>query len=387
MVPAFDFQLRTRIVWHSPVAESLPRAVAALGAGRVLVVTDPGLVATGLPDTITDALAGTGVSVEVHPEVGPDPSIRDVAAARSAAVEVAADVIIGFGGGSVIDTAKAAAMLIANGGEYTDYKWGGRPIVHRSHPLVAVPTTAGTGSEVSRVAVISDPDQAFKKGVLSPEMFAHTALLDPMLTVDLPAPLTAATGVDAFVHALEAFTGRRTNPISDALALEAMRLVVEHLRRATADGRDPRARSGMMLAAARGGMAMDQAGLGLVHALSGGLCSHTHLHHGLANAMLLPGVVAFNADAIEPARRRRLHEVLGLAPDSTAGELVEMITNLVRALDLPVGLGELRPHLGDADRQRVVEESMRMVMVGNNPRAVSAQECRTLLDEMCDRGP
>ena len=217
------------------------------------------------------------------------------------------------------------------------------------------------------MAVISDPAQPFKKGVASPLMFARAAVLDPLVTVGLPPQVTAATGMDAFVHALEAYTGQRTNPISDLLALESLRLCVAGLERATRDGSDLAARRSMMLAALYGGMAMDQAGLGLVHALSGGLCSHLHLHHGLANALLLPYVADFNGPAIDEDRRRAVNEIMGLDPEAPPTALVEAFTELVEALGLPVGLADRRAETADLDWDAVAEESMRMVMIPNNP--------------------
>ena len=382
MTDDFSFHMPTRIVWHSPAREAIVAEVTALGAARALVVTDPGLVATGLPADIGSALEDEGVDVALYGDVAGNPTTDDVAAARALAAEHQVEVIIAVGGGSAIDTAKAAAMLLANGGDYAEYQWEGRPITSRSRPLVAVPTTAGTGSEVSKVAVISDASQPFKKGVLSPLMYAHAAVIDSSVTVGLPPHLTAATGMDAFVHALEAYTGLGANPVSDMLALEAIRLVVDSLERATEDGTSIEARRQMMRAAIYGGIAMDQAGLGLVHALSGGLCSHVHLHHGLANALLLLFVADFNMPAIAADRRRVLNGLFGLVDDASAGDLVDAITALVTSLGLPVGLSDRRDQTAGTDWDAVAEESMRMVMVRNNPRPVTVDDCRALLDAM-----
>ena len=382
MTDGFSFEMPVRIVWGSPAAAALTEVLDGLGARRVLVVTDPGVAATGLPAEIAAALGGAGIDAVVHDQVSGNPAVGDVAAARARAVEHRSDALAAVGGGSAIDTAKAAAMLLANGGEYADYQWEGRPVTRRSLPLAAVPTTAGTGSEVSKVAVISDPAQPFKKGVASPLMFARAAVLDPLVTVGLPPQVTAATGMDAFVHALEAYTGRRTNPISDLLALESLRLCTAGLERATRDGSDLAARRSMMLAALYGGMAMDQAGLGLVHALSGGLCSHLHLHHGLANALLLPYVADFNGPAIAPDRRRAVNEVMGLDSEAPPTALTDAFTGLVEALGLSVGLADRRAETAGLDWDAVAEESMRMVMIPNNPRPVTVEDCRSLLDAM-----
>ena len=382
LIGPFDFLMPTRLVWHSPAGDSLVDELATLPARSALIVTDPGVAAAGLVDPLTERLVEAGIEFSVHADVSGNPTTQDVAAARAAAERSGAEVIVALGGGSVIDTAKATAMLLANGGEYVEYQWEGRPITRRSHPFVAIPTTAGTGSEVSKVAVISDDSQPFKKGVVSTLMFARVALIDPQLTVGLPAPITAATGIDAFVHALEAFTGAHTNPLSDVLALESLRLGHANLRRATDDGSDLEARSNMMLAAVYGGIAMDQAGLGLVHALSGGICNHLHLHHGLANALILPFAAEFNAGYIAPDRQARLNESVGLPADARPAALTETLTDLVRSLGLPVGLADRRDETADIDWEAVAQESMRMVMIRNNPRPVGIDDCRAILEAM-----
>jgi alcohol dehydrogenase class IV len=382
MTEPFTFLVSTRIVWRSPAAEALVEEVESTGARRVLVVSDPGVAAAGLVEEVTSPLIESGVELTVHAEVAGNPTTRDVADTRRLAEDGEVEAIIAVGGGSAIDTAKATAMLITNGGEYSEYQWEGRKITTRGHPFIAIPTTAGTGSEVSKVAVISDESQPFKKGVVSPQMFAHVAILDPGLTVGLPAVVTAATGIDALVHALEAYTGRRTNPLSDTLALESLHRARTSLLRATRDGSDLEARADMMLAALLGGMAMDQAGLGLVHALSGGICSHLHLHHGTANALILPYAAEFNAGFIAPDRQARLNDVLGLPSHAPEGAMAERLRDLVVALGLPVGLAGLGADLTGVDWGAVADESMRMVMMANNPRPVTLDDCHEILAAM-----
>ncbi len=382
MIQPFDFHLPTRISWRTPVHDAVPEAVAALGVQRVLVVTDPGIVATGLIPRIESALTTSGTSVSTFTDVGSNPTTRHVAMAREMAVDTGAEALIAVGGGSAIDTAKAAAMLLANGGSYSDYQWDGAPITRPSHPLITIPTTAGTGSEVTKVAVISDENEPFKKGVLSPRMYAKVAILDPEVTLGLPAGLTAATGIDAFIHALEAFIGKRTNPMSDMLAIKSLHLCRENLPKATDDGSDIEARSQMMLAALFGGMAMDQSGLGLVHALSGGVCSRLHLHHGLANASLLPTVFGFNVGHIAPDRRRRLATIFDLPTDTEDAAMVDSITEFVRRIGLPTDLSAHHDSLDSAALDSIAEQSMRMVMVHNNPRSADIDDCRSLIEAM-----
>jgi len=382
MIQPFAFHLPTKIEWRTPASDVLPEIAASFDARRVMIVTDPGLVAAGIIERIETSLTLSGRSVSIFSNVGSNPTTDHVAMVREMASDTRADVLVAVGGGSPIDTAKAAAMLLTNGGDYSDYQWNSRPITSRSHPLVSVPTTAGTGSEVTKVAVISDPSEPFKKGVLSPLMYARVAILDPQLTVGLPAGLTAATGIDAFIHSLEAFTGKRTNPLSDLLATESLRLCRKYLPLATSDGSDIEARSQMMLAALYGGIAMDQAGLGLVHAISGGVCSHLHLHHGLANAALLPAVFEFNVGHIAPDRRARLVTILGLPTDTGDAAITTAITEFVESIGLPTDLSAHRASLDSAAVDSIAEESMRMVMVHNNPRMVQVDDCRALIEAM-----
>ena len=384
MSTQFTYHLPTKIIFGQPAHEALKRELSGLNANKVLLLSDPGLAQLGLVDRISAQLKQAGHAISLFTDVSSNPTTTEVAAGLSLARVQQTEVIIALGGGSAIDVAKAIAMLLANGGSYVNYQWEGKPITQRSRPLLAVPTTAGTGSEVSKVAVIVDPDNPFKKGVLSPLMFPRAAILDPELTRSLPPRLTAATGMDAFIHALEAFIGRRANPFTDQLALAALRTAWTALPQATANGEDLVARQAMMLAALWGGTAMDHAGLGLIHALSGPLTGHLHLHHGLANALILPYVLRFNLPAISSDRRRDLNTALDLPADVNDNTLIEQITRFVRRLGLPTRLNELDVSLDNIDWDAIAEETTRMVLIGNNPRSASAVDCRSILDEMLE---
>jgi alcohol dehydrogenase class IV len=384
MSTQFTYHLPTKIIFGQPAHEALKRELSGLNANKVLLLSDPGLAQLGLVDRISAQLKQAGHAISLFTDVSSNPTTTEVAAGLSLARVQQTEVIIALGGGSAIDVAKAIAMLLANGGSYVNYQWEGKPITQRSRPLLAVPTTAGTGSEVSKVAVIVDPDNPFKKGVLSPLMFPRAAILDPELTRSLPPRLTAATGMDAFIHALEAFIGRRANPFTDQLALAALRTAWTALPQATANGEDLAARQAMMLAALWGGTAMDHAGLGLIHALSGPLTGHLHLHHGLANALILPYVLRFNLPAISSDRRRDLNTALDLPADVNDNTLIEQITRFVRRLGLPTRLNELDVSLDNIDWDAIAEETTRMVLIGNNPRSASAVDCRSILDEMLE---
>jgi alcohol dehydrogenase class IV len=379
---SFTYHLPTKIIFGEPAAEALTAELHELEAKRVLLVSDAGLVKVGLVEQLSVPLIEAGFQLATFTDVSSNPTTTEVAAGLAVARQQRTDALIALGGGSAIDVAKGIAMLLTNGSTYADYQWGGQPITQRSAPLLAVPTTAGTGSEVSKVAVIVDPDNPFKKGVLSPLMFPHAAICDPELTRSMPSWLTAATGMDAFIHALEAFVGRRANAYTDQLALAALRTAWEFLPQATADGENRVARERMMLAALWGGTAMDHAGLGLIHALSGPVTGHLHLHHGLTNALLLPYVLRFNLPAIPAERRRTLNHIFALPDDAADEAIVICVTEFVRNLDLPTHLSELDSPPENIDRDAIAEETTRMVLIHNNPREASAADCRAILGEL-----
>ena len=378
----FIYHLPTKIIFGQPAAKALVAELAELKASRVLLVGDPGLVRLGMVAHFQAALLAAGLTVTLFSHVSTNPTTVSVEQAVKLAIADDVEAVIALGGGSPIDVAKAAAMLVTNGGSYADYQWGGRPITKPSLPLLAIPTTAGTGSEVSKVAVIVDPANPFKKGVLSPHMFARAAILDPELTLALPPQLTAATGIDAFTHALEAFVGRRANPYTDLLALEALQVIWSTLPQVVAHGDDLAARARMLLASLWAGTAMDHAGLGLIHALSGPLTSSLHLHHGLANAIITPYVLRFNLPQISPERLQTLKKVFGLNAAASDEPLVTAVTDFIAGLGLPVRLSQLELSLAGIDWDAIAADTTRMVLLNNNPRPASVADCCQLLTEL-----
>ncbi len=319
----------------------LPDACRELGIARPLVVSDAGVAALPFFAQTRARLAEAGLEARVFSEIGANPAVAHVEAAVAAARAHRADGCISIGGGSALDVGKCVALLAANPGGVLDYEDRGenwkRADAAKILPSVAIPTTAGTGSEVGRAAVIQDPRDRNKKIIFHPGMQPRIVLADPELTYGLPPMLTAATGMDAFAHGFEAWCAPGYHPMADGIALEGMRLVAENLARAFENGRDADARANMLMAAAMGATAF-QKGLGLIHALSHPVGGLTGLHHGTANAIFLPYVMVHNRPVIE-ARMRRLARTLELAEARSDFEAVlEWFLALRRRIGLPESL-------------------------------------------------
>ena len=373
----FGFYTPVKVVFGQPVAEALPATLAEIDVEHVLLLSDAGLAAIGLVDQIAGVLRTAGWQVAIFAQVQSNPTVRDVDATVSLARETGAQALVALGGGSVIDVGKGAGLLLSNGGRYADYQFGGKPITRPMLPMVAVPTTAGTGSEMTKVTVIEDEETRFKKGVLSPHLFARAAILDPALTLSLPSHLTAATGVDVVGHALEAYVGRRANPITDVLALGALRRAYRHLPRATRQGDDISARQEMMLASAMAGLAFDQSGLGIIHSVAGPVAGYYGLHHGLCIGLLLPQGLAYNLPVLGE-KRPALLRALGMPASISDEDLVAEVRNWMVDLGLPLTLGEL--DISDPDLPAMAEAASRMVLLPNNPRPATASDCQRLLE-------
>jgi alcohol dehydrogenase class IV len=289
----FDFATAGRILAGPGRASDLPAVLAGLGS-RVLVCTGANLLRH---NAITSQLP---LPTALFPVAG-EPTVDLARAATAAARQHGADVIAAIGGGSVIDTAKAVAMLLANGGDPLDYLeviGAGQPITQPAVPCVAVPTTAGTGAEVTANAVLAAPQRRIKASLRSPLMIPRVALVDPELTVSCPAAVTAASGLDALTQCLEPFVSVRANPLTDGLAREGLRRAAAGLRSAYADGTDLAARTDMAMCSLLGGLALANAKLGAVHGLAGVIGGTADVPHGLACAAVLPAVVEANVRAL-----------------------------------------------------------------------------------------
>jgi alcohol dehydrogenase class IV len=292
----FEFGTAGRIIVGAGRAAELPEVVAGLGS-RVLVCTGAS------PARHDRLLGGLRSPAAIFPVTG-EPTVELARAGIAAAREHGADVVAAIGGGSVIDTAKAVAMLLGNGGDPLDYLevvGSGRPITQPAAPCVAVPTTAGTGAEVTANAVLASPAHRVKASLRSPLMIPRVALVDPQLTVSCPPPVTAASGLDALTQCLEPFVGVRANPLTDGLAREGLRRAAAGLRAAYADGTDLAARSDMAVCSLLGGIALANAKLGAVHGLAGVIGGTADVPHGMACAALLAPVMQANVRALRSA--------------------------------------------------------------------------------------
>ncbi len=336
MTTQLSFPRFTRI--GAGAVDELGTVLTHLGLKRPLVVTDSYLTTTGTAERLTKALVRAGLSPRLFSGTVPDPTTASLEAGLDVAGAHDADSVIGFGGGSPIDTAKALAVLAVNGGRMRDYK---APHVYTGPalPIIAVPTTAGSGSEATQFSVISDSETDEKMLCPGPSFLPIAAIVDFELTMSMPARLTADTGVDALTHAIEAYVSRKANPVSDALALSAIRTIAGNLETAYRDGQDRGAREAMMVASTQAGMAFSNSSVALVHGMSRPIGAHFHVAHGLSNAMLLPAVTRFSVSGAvgRYADCARTYGAAGDAdPDGVAADkLVEAVTRLCRELDVP----------------------------------------------------
>ena len=343
---------------------------------RPLIVTDPFMVSSGLIDAVRAPLAAAGIGHAVFSDTVPDPTDTVVEAGVAALAGGGFDCLIGFGGGSPIDTAKAIAILAAGGGKMRDYKV---PAAADGPglPVIAVPTTAGTGSECTRFTVITDTERSEKMLIAGLAALPLAAIVDYELTYGLPKRTTADTGIDSLTHALEAYVSQRANPFSDALALSAMALIGRHLRTAYAEPRNAAAREGMMLGATQAGLAFSNASVALVHGMSRPIGAHFHVPHGLSNAMLLPAVTRYSIDGAA-ARYATASCTIGFAASgdddaAACAKLVDGLAALNRDLDVPSPRAYGIAETDWAGRMSLMaEQALASGSPGNNPRVPDA---------------
>ena len=374
--------------WSYPTAirfgagriSEIAEACAAAGMARPLLVTDRGLAGMAMTARTLDRLDAAGLGRAIFADVGSDPSDADVEAGVRAYRDGGFDGVIAFGGGSGLDLGKAIAFMAGQTRPIWDFEdigdWWTRADADAIAPVIAVPTTAGTGSEVGRASVITNSEVEEKKIIFHPKMLPAVVICDPELTVGMPGHITAGTGLDAFAHCVEAFSSPHYHPMSQGIALEGMRLVKDHLPAAYADGSDIEARSHMMSAAAMGATAF-QKGLGAIHALSHPIGAIHHTHHGTTNAVCMPAVLKFNADAI----RARFDLAAGyLGIDGGFDGFCTFVDGFNDAMGIPRTLTELG--VRDPDLDRLTEIALRDPSTGGNPVEMTPENTRSLLQSL-----
>lgn len=379
MTKAFSFRTVPHIVFEAGAAKRLDALMgsAAGPARKLFLLTDAGLRKTGLLDGPVEALKAAGYEVEIFDSVVADPPESVILEAVEAGRRFGAEAVIGFGGGSPMDTAKVVAVLL-RGEQDLSTMYGVEQVSATRPPLILIPTTAGTGSEVTNVAVVTTGETS-KRGIASGALYADMAILDPELTRGLPRHVTAATGIDAMVHAIEAFTNRRSkNPVSDALALTALDRLHRGLERACADGNDTEARGDMLLGAMLAGQAFSNSPCAGVHAMAYPLGGIFHVPHGLSNSVVLPPVLRFNASAAED-QYTEISARLGLKPGSAG--LIDEMERIAEAVGIERRLSQLG--ISHNDVPRMAEDvAANDRLLPNNPREMTYDDIVAMYEEI-----
>lgn len=379
---SFDINTPPVLRFGAGSVDQIGDLLAGMGVVRPIIVTDAFLVSVGVAARVADALRTAGLETTVFDGTIPDPTTDSLEAGVAAIAAHSADSIVALGGGSPIDTAKALSVLAVRGGHMRElkapYQFTGEAL-----PVIAVPTTAGTGSEVTQFTIITDSESGEKMLCAGPGYLAKAAIIDYELTLSMPARLTADTGIDALTHAIEAYVSRKANPLSDTYALAAIARIGRFLRPAYRDGSDRVARDEMMTAATLAGMAFSNASVALVHGMSRPLGAHFQIAHGMANAMLFAEITAFSVQDA-PARYATCARTLGVAEESDADEvaaaaLVTELRALARELEVPTPADRGIDAALWAERVPVMaQQALASGSPNNNPRVPTAEQVEQL---------
>jgi len=380
---AQTFNTVRRIVSGFGSLENLGDEIKRLKGTKVFIVTDPGIKSAGLVDLLVGVLDRAKINYRFFTEVEPDPKIEVVSASLAAAKNFGPDLIIGLGGGSSLDISKVTSVMMTNAGPIGKY-FGMELVPEPGIPLILVPTTAGTGSEMTSICVLSDTANKVKKGIVSEHMFARTALLDPQLTLGLPPHITATTGMDALVHAIESYTGIRATLLTDTLNLQAICLIATNLRKAYAQGENREARENMLSASCLAGMAFSNTQNGLDHALALAIGGKFHLPHGLLTAFILPWVMEYNLLA-NPEKFIQIARAFGENVDGLPEILgARLSVQAIKSLLDDLGISYQLSNYG-VPREEIPALAKATIgaarLIGNNPRKVLEKDVIKLLEE------
>lgn len=375
-----DFQMPKKLVMGTGAINELPDLIRSLDKKKPLIVTDKGLVKAGIYERIKSILTKQNIDTNCFDKVEPDPRIEIVYQCLEAAKTSNHDLLIGLGGGSSLDITKVVAVLLINDGDVTDYL-GIDNIPKAGIDTILIPTTAGTGSEVTPIAVLSDKKEHLKKGIVSDKLYSTIALIDPELTISLPSQITAYTGMDALTHSIEAYTNKFAQPFVDAIALESIRLIGKNLRKAVTKGNDIEARYNMSLASLYGGMCLGPVNTTGVHALAYPLGGTFDVPHGIANALLLPHVMKFNSSAnlekfanIATALGENID---GLSPDEAAQRSAKAVFELSKDIKITSRMKDL--NIPEDAIDDMASAAMKVTrLLNNNPREITQNDARQI---------
>lgn len=375
----FGFILPTRIEYGIGSVSGIAKELKLLNASKIMIVTDQGVIKAGIVDKVTSLLNQSEISYRIFAEVDPNPKDYNVKAGAELAKSFGAEAIIALGGGSPIDCAKSIGVLVTHGGGDIKVYEGKTAVIKPILPLITIPTTSGTGSEVTFSSVINDTTNNYKMTIKSPLMAAQVALIDPELTLTMPPSVTAATGVDALTHAIEAYTANVAEPISDALALYAIELISKNLREAVDNGRDLQARAGMLMGSLLAGIAFSHSDVASVHCIAEALGGMYDTPHGVCNAILLPYVMEYNMGYciesyanVAKAMGAQFH-----TPEEGAQKAVQMVKQLAMDVKLP-SFKSLGIDVKDFDI--LAENSAKNISTQSNPRPMNKEDYLTVLN-------
>ena len=372
---SFVFDIPSTLFFGENCSNKCGELLNNIGASKVLLVCDQAMVSLGMAAKLTAILEAADLEHVTFADVEPNPTDDLVHKAANFAADHKVDALLAIGGGSVIDCAKAVNILLTNGGKISDYE-GVNKVAKPTLPLVMVPTTAGTGSEVTSVTVVTDTRRHKKMVIAGQFVGGRIAVCDPMLTVKLPAAITSSTGMDALTHAIEAYISTLASPVTDGIALDAITLIMGSLEQAVADG-DIKSRSDMMLGSFMAGMAFNSALLGLVHSLAHPLSAHYNIPHGVANAVFLPHVMNYNLGSFD-SKLKALASAMGI--DGEQSDLGDRIVSRLQQLATTIGIPQLKD-LGvpETDFSMLAEEAMLEMSTMTNPKQPTVAEIVDLL--------
>ncbi|MEH7652683.1 iron-containing alcohol dehydrogenase [Bacillus safensis] len=378
----YTYFMPTRVECGNGISNKTGEMISELGINRVLIVTDKGIRSANLLDGIEKSLQAVNLEYEIYDEIEPNPSDDTIHKGTNYLKQHKSEAVLAVGGGSSIDTAKGIAAMATNPGHIFDYEGVGK-ITIPPLPIIAIPTTSGTGSEVTASTVVTNKDTLFKLAVISPKLFPILSILDPALTLHLPQGITAATGMDALTHAIESYTSKSANPVSQGFAIQAIKMIGENLTKAYFVGTDIESREKMLVGSMIAGVAFSQSLLGNVHAISHTFGGVFNIPHGIANAALLPFVMKYNLPACAEQYKDIAIalgvDVSGLSTRLAAEKAIEIVIQMNQSMNIPPNIKDLGVSLDYLPK--LVTDSMRSGNVLRNPRLTKAEDIQLIIEK------